>query len=76
MYTEIIEDGKCKVQLVCDHPKGCQELTTVWADNHADAQVQLYDKGWRLYRSKQLCPTHARQAQLRLARAAAKAWNV
>jgi hypothetical protein len=67
MYDERVDGGKVCVQLACDRKK-CSELATVWDFNHTDAQKQLYDKGWRLYRGKQLCPTHARVVARRLAR--------
>lgn len=74
MYCETIENDKCRVSLTCD--RDCQEMETVFGENHEDAQKQLYQLGWRLYRSKQLCPSHARQISRRLNRQAARAWSV
>jgi len=74
MYFEETVADKCHVSLTCD--RDCLQQVRVVADNHEDAQMQLYRMGWSLYRGKQLCPTHTRQVAKRLNRNAARALSV
>ena len=54
MYNE-----KVTIEIGCDRP-GCNQVNTFEGASREIVIPQIFESGWRLYRGKQLCPTHAR----------------
>lgn len=72
MYEETVHlNNSTRVTLSCSLPR-CLHSITVTATDHADAQAQLYKRGWRLDLTNRiathLCPVHAYHVARRLAR--------
>ncbi len=61
----MIEEDNYRIRLSCDR-RNCPEMSTVMGATRDECNQQLYNLGWRLYRKKILCGTHARQVSRRL----------